>query len=379
MDLPSLIVVNLLILVVLVSLYLKNNHSNSHINQVLSSQKRRLSSMIFSLSDGIILLDENRQLQVANPAVYQLLALPDSGQSLENIMIRMGSSFNLKGGIEQSLSSKNLVRLPTSELGDKSLQVDIDPVRDEIGNLLGVVIIIHDLSFQKELQRMHDDFTAMMIHELRTPLTTLLYGTDMMIEGADKLSKTEMLSQLNIAKSTATHLLSLVNDLLDVAKIEAGKFQIVKAKDDIKRLIEEKVSTFKPLAAQKQLSLSFLADPHLPLVDFDQNRLGQVLDNLLANAIKYTNQGGIEILASVDGPTIKIEVKDSGDGIESTGLAKLFSKFEQLGRGKDGSNKGTGLGLVIAKGIVEAHGGKIWARSEGLGKGSTFGFSLPLS
>lgn len=132
------------------------------------------------------------------------------------------------------------------------------------------------------------------------------------------------------------------------------------------------------MATQKKLQLSLLVDPHLPSVLFDQNRLSQVLDNLISNSIKYTDQGTVTVTAALDGPTVKVEVKDTGDGIKAEDISKLFSKFEQLGKGKSGEKKGTGLGLVITKGIVEAHGGKIWVHSEGLGKGSTFGFSLPL-
>ena len=377
MELPLLVGINLVL--VMVGGYLLYHHSQhqAHINQVLLTQKRKLTSMIASLSDGVIMLDENKSLVVANPAVERLLRV--KAIYLEEVINILGSSCNLKDAIEQTFTAKLLVRLPQTELNGKSLQIDVDPVKDEVGNLLGIVIVIHDLTVASQLGRMHDDFTAMMIHELRTPLTTTLYSTTMMIEGFSGLQPTQVLSQLEIIKSTSVHLLSLVNDLLDVSKIEAGKFQIVKSSDNLQKLLNEKVATFMPLAAQKNLQLTLTVDPHLPPLSFDQNRISQVLDNLLSNSLKYTDQGTVEVRVFLEGPVIKVEVKDSGDGIRAEDLPKLFSKFEQLGKGKSGEKKGTGLGLVVAQGIITAHGGKIWAHSAGLGKGATCGFSLPLA
>jgi len=184
---------------------------------------------------------------------------------------------------------------------------------------------------------------------------------------------------IRIVQTTASHMLELVNELLDVAKIEAGKFQIVKKEDNLASLVSDTVAMIKPLADQKHLQIINSTDSNLPAVTFDRRRIGQVLNNLLSNAIKYTEVGQIELSAKADSGQVQVSVKDSGEGIPQEDLPKLFSKFEQLGKGKTGEKGGTGLGLVVTKGIIEAHGGKIWAESEGQGKGTMFSFTLPLS
>lgn len=243
-----------------------------------------------------------------------------------------------------------------------------------------------NIAREKALEKVHEDFTAMMIHELRTPLTTIIYSVDMMKTDLDKLPPEEAKKNLDIIKLTTDDMLSLVNQLLDVSKIEAGKFEVVKKDDDLGLLVEEKVAEFKPLADQKNLFLTTQIEPNLPRAAFDRNRLGEVVNNLLSNALKYTDHGGVSIRARVaesDSPLkpgigIVVSVVDTGDGIKPEDQQKLFSKFEQLGKGKTGEKKGTGLGLVVAKGIVEAHGGKVWVNSIGEGQGTTFSFSLPL-
>ncbi len=135
---------------------------------------------------------------------------------------------------------------------------------------------------------------------------------------------------------------------------------------------------FQPVAKQKNLQLLMQLDPTLKTFAFDEKRIGQVLENLISNALKYTDSGQVKITTAQQGQQIVVAVEDSGEGLTATDLLKLFSKFEQLGKGKTGEKIGSGLGLVVAKSIVEAHGGKIWASSEGVGQGSTFSFSLPI-
>jgi signal transduction histidine kinase len=233
------------------------------------------------------------------------------------------------------------------------------------------------MTSQKQLERLRDDFTAMMVHELRTPLTTISYGTDMLISDLPQLQPSEVNKNLETIKDTAAHMLSLVNQLLDVAKIESGKFEVFKKEENLTQLIGDEVAILKPIADQKQLQLIANLDPSISIVPFDRTRLRQALDNLIANAIKYTDRGHVEIQTKILDGQVMIAVTDSGDGIKPEDLPKLFSKFEQLGKGKTGEKMGTGLGLVVTKGIIEAHGGKIWATSPGVGKGSVFTFTLP--
>ncbi len=345
---------------------------------VVENEKRRLSAMVASLSDGVMMVDLNFNPIVINRILPPLLGLKGIS-SLYDVVAALGASANFEGALRYSLSAQQLVKLPEISIGEKAVQVDMEPVKDKFGYVLGAAIVFHDVTERKQLERLRDEFTAMMVHELRTPLTTINYSTDMMLTDLPKMTPEQTGDSIKIVKSTAAHMLELVNELLDVAKIEAGKFQIVKSQDNLASLISETVTMIKPLADQKHLQIINSTDPNLPGFSFDRRRIGQVLNNLLSNAIKYTEVGQIELSAKADSGQVQISVKDSGEGIPQEDLHKLFSKFEQLGKGKTGEKGGTGLGLVVTKGIIEAHGGKIWAESEGPGKGTVFSFMLPLS
>lgn len=349
----------------------------SKLSQVVENEKRKLAAMVSSFVDGVAMVDPNFNLLVANSALLKLLKF-DHPINLYDIVAGVGTNANLEDALKQALGSQTLIKLSEFSLNDRVIQIDVEPVKDRFGYLLGAALVFHDITARKQLESLREEFTAMMVHELRTPLTTIAYGTSMVLTDLSKLSPEEVSQNLKTISSTASQMLSLVNELLDVAKIEAGKFTVIKQEENLKSLIEDKINTFKPLADQKQLKLSSEIDPSLPAFSFDKVRLGQVMDNLLSNAVKYTSHGGVNIKVGQNNNQIAISVIDTGEGIASSDIPKLFSKFDQLGKGKTREITGTGLGLVIAKGIIEAHGGTIWASSEGLGKGTTFTFTIPI-
>ncbi len=360
--------------------FLRYRVKMAHLNSVLSGERGKLQSLISSLTDGVLLLDSNNRVLIFNPITSALLNINLVDTAEYSITIdQLFSSFpiisEIKNSIDKSRQSGQIVKLPAVDFNNKHLSLDIEPVRDHHSGWM--VIVIRDVTPQKQLERVHEEFTAMMIHELRTPLTTISYSTHMLLSDLNKMSTQDLESQVDLIQSTSQRLLSLVNDLLDVAKIEAGKIQLVKEVGDYQNLLEEKSAVFRPLVEQKHLQLLMEIDPNLKQFSFDANRIGQVLDNLLSNALKYTKQGQISLLVKLNPGEIVTSVVDTGDGILPADLTKLFSKFTQVGKGRSGEVKGTGLGLVVAKGIVEAHGGKIWVKSEGEGQGSTFAYSLP--
>jgi signal transduction histidine kinase len=178
-------------------------------------------------------------------------------------------------------------------------------------------------------------------------------------------------------QNNATTLVGLVSDFLDVSKLESGRIELVRTPIDVTDSLRIVVENFVPLARGKNIALSWQADP-LPEVQADSRRLDQILTNLVSNAIKFTGKdGSIHLYAQPDGGNgIVIRVQDTGLGIPADEIASLFQKYQQSTSGKTSSQKGTGLGLVICKMIVEAHGGEIWVESEE-GKGATFVFTLP--
>jgi signal transduction histidine kinase len=242
---------------------------------------------------------------------------------------------------------------------------------------------LHDVTSEKSLEKLRQEFTAMMVHELRAPLTAVRWSSESLLKSlanakaeTDPKKIQESISNIDLA---AYNMLELVNDLLDVAKIEAGKFDLNLQDYDIVQCIKEEIQTFEPQAEAKHLALNYIG-PDIQKAKFDKVRISQVMNNLLSNSIKYTDSGQVDVNIAIEPAKSRlvITIKDTGIGVSREDLSVLFSKFKQL-KGFDSSRKGTGLGLVVSKGIIEAHGGEIWAESAGENLGSTFSFSLPLS
>jgi signal transduction histidine kinase len=227
--------------------------------------------------------------------------------------------------------------------------------------------------------KLQADFTAMIAHDLRSPLTGIMGAAEMMDAGLLGSVNEEQKKWLGKIQATGRKLVDLVSDFLDLAKIEAGHIGLAKEDMDLEQLISSTLENYLPLAQEKGITLRH-STPTLPTLHADPRRLDQVLCNLLGNAIKFTNQGGaVEIGACLGGGAeVKVYVKDTGVGIPKDEIAGLFQKYQQATSGKAYGKKGTGLGLVISKMIVEAHGGTIWVESEE-GQGTAFFFTLPFA
>jgi signal transduction histidine kinase/DNA-binding response OmpR family regulator len=257
-----------------------------------------------------------------------------------------------------------------------------------IGNQVGAAVQKAQLYEETKCQaielemakQMQADFTAMIAHDLRSPMMNIMGAADMMMEGMLGSINEEQKRWLSVILESSRGMVDLVSDFLDISKIEASDVKINKEAVDFQVLIGRCLEHHLMLARKKGVSLSNQADPALVSIEGDARRLEQVLGNLISNAIKFTNQGGaIEIgAARQNGHEVNVWVKDNGVGIAPEDLGLLFEKYRQGANQDNASFKGTGLGLVICKMIVEAHGGKIWAESEA-GKGTTISFSLPSS
>ncbi|MGH7768478.1 MAG: hybrid sensor histidine kinase/response regulator, partial [Candidatus Binatia bacterium] len=230
----------------------------------------------------------------------------------------------------------------------------------------------------QELEKLKADFTAMIVHDLRAPLTAIMSSAAIVEDGLVGPVTSDQKTWLFKISASSRNLLNLINDFLDLSKIEAGRLELIKEEVDVERLIRASLDDYVILAREKKISLTGRTEPPLSRVNADPARLGQVFTNLISNAIKFTGEGGtIEVGAAQknEGETT-IWVKDSGAGIPAHEMGDLFEKYRQTQSGKTSKHKGTGLGLAICKMIVESHGGRIWAESQE-GKGATFFFSLP--
>jgi signal transduction histidine kinase len=237
---------------------------------------------------------------------------------------------------------------------------------------------IQDKSRQLEVASQHkSQFLANMSHELRTPLNAILGYTELMADGIYGELPEKTMGVLKRLESNGRHLLGLINDVLDLSKIEAGQLALELTEYSLEDIAQTVRSTLEPLAADKRLTFKVEVSPKLPAGHGDGRRLTQVLINLVGNAIKFTDAGEVVIKATATDGSFHLSVHDTGPGISAADQAKLFQEFQQADNAITRKKGGTGLGLAISKRIVEMHGGKIWVESQ-VGKGSTFSFTVPV-
>src|SRR6516165_3302835 len=238
---------------------------------------------------------------------------------------------------------------------------------------------IQEKSRQLEEASQHkSQFLANMSHELRTPLNAILGYTELMADGAYGEPSEKMLGILKRLEANGRHLLGLINDVLDLSKIEAGQLVLELSDYSVQDIAQTVRSTLEPLAADKKLAFKVEISPKLPPARGDGRRLTQVLINLVGNAIKFTDAGEVAIKAEANNGSFHVSVRDTGPGISAADQAKLFQEFQQADNAITRKKGGTGLGLAISKRIIEMHGGRIWVESQ-VGQGSTFTFTLPIN
>ena len=255
-----------------------------------------------------------------------------------------------------------------------------------IGNQLGIAVQkaqLHEETLRQALEleranKLQADFTAMIAHDLRSPLMNIMGVAEVMVAGMFGSVSREQTKWLGRIQSNSQSLVDLVSDFLDVSKLESGYIDLSRETLNLSGLIQKNLDSYRVLALDKKISIRGSVDPSLPVIHADPRRLDQVLSNLISNAIKFTREDGeVEVGAALmDAARVKVWVGDNGVGIAANEIGRLFEKYRQGGNVKHSSHRGTGLGLVICKMIVEAHGGQIWVESTE-GSGTTFFFSLP--
>ncbi len=230
----------------------------------------------------------------------------------------------------------------------------------------------------KRLEEIKSNFLSKMSHDLRTPLTSIKESVELLLRKVFGELQPNQEKFLNIAKQNTRRLTALVTEMLDSAKMEAKELKLELGKVNLHSLVEEVIFELNPQAGEKNIALSSMVGRHLPPIHADKGKVYRVLSNLIVNAVRYTDEGGTVIVSSEEGESeITVTVKDTGIGMTPEQLNKIFEKFYQIDDPNKKKIEGVGLGLYIAKEIVEAHGGRIWAESDGPGAGSRFCFTLP--
>ena len=350
-------------------------------------------AILESIADGVLVLDHNGRVLLVNPAAEELLGF--AGMALEGEhyrhMLGLGET-EVHRELSQALYSELHKRLEASEdaallaessvrleAGARVLAVTMAPLIVAPGGVPGLVAALRDISREAEVERLKNEFISTVSHELRTPMTSIKGYTDLLFLGMAGGLTDAQRNFLKIIKSNADRLTALVNDILDISRIETGRMRLTIGALDLGQIISQIVASFQEQYREKGLNLVWTEPQGLPDVRGDAARVAQVLSNLIANAWQYSPPGGtVSIsLRPVDG-FLQTEVSDTGIGIAPDDLGRIFDRFYRADHPVVQEAEGTGLGLSIVKMFVEMLGGEIWVRSEP-GKGATFGFTLPLT
>ena len=345
-----------------------------------TDEKHRIDNIIHNLAEGMVVVDDKGKVVLANTAAEALLGVKSGDMVGKPVKEIVGSEHLLTTTKDLTAEKDGVVEkdvefVSPDESTRKVLRASSAVVEDNNGNTIGMVTMLNDITKQRELEKMKSGFLANVTHELRTPLVAIEKSISLIREeNAGVLTETQG-QFLAIASRNIKRLSFLINDLLDLAKLEAGRMELKTEAVDMDKLIAENLESLGNWAKTKSIVLAREVQAGLPLVSADPTRLTQVLVNLLGNAIKFSPQNGqITVSAGQADGRILVTVADNGTGIPKEDLSRIFEKFYQTKLRSSSDISGTGIGLAIVKEIVELHGGKVWAESEG--NGAKFLFTL---
>jgi len=350
----------------------------------LSGERNRSSAILRSMVEGVAVIDAQEKIVFCNRAVSEVWNL-DSAAIEGRPVIEAVRHSDLLSLIRRALQGEEGLRseIVMGIVQQRSFSVTATPIIALEGALAGdlpsgAVLVLHDVSELRRLERIRHDFVANVSHEFKTPLTAIQGFAETLLSGAleDPGNNRRF---LEIIRDHATRLAALTDDLLKLARIEAGKLEVQFGPVQLMDVIDRCVETAQINATRKRITLEIDLPPHLALVHGDASLLRDVVQNLLDNAIRYTPEGGrVRITADASPREAIVSVDDTGIGIPLADQERIFERFYRVDPARSREAGGTGLGLSIAKHIVEAHGGRLWVESE-VGHGSKFSFSLSLA
>lgn len=339
---------------------------------------KTINLLFHSLDDTILLLDKNYKIKFINDKGRKLFKIKDNNYKKKYILnlINLPEIYNLIQEYEISKENNKVIEV-TYNNKRLFLNIAIYPNKGKNNKFKEILLIIKDITDLVESEEVRKKFIGTISHELKTPLTSIMMGIGLINnEGIGKLNEKQK-DIVNAIGEDVQNLNELVSNLLKVYEIQSNKNNFKIKSDDINRLIKEAFVSFKSQAKEKDISLELSLNWKLPYVMIDSEKIKWVLNNLISNAIRYTETGVVKISGSYDKEKVFISVTDTGRGIPKEYLNKVFERFVRV-EGFEIPEESTGLGLAIAKEIVEIHGGKIWCESK-VGVGSKFIFTIPIS
>jgi signal transduction histidine kinase len=352
----------------------------------LHQEQAKLRASIEGLSLGFVLLDKVGSAVIQNAAIRTIFGLESAVLSVSQLQERL-VDFDLSQQCRHVFATGRAVEAKGVGMGNKVLHIYLGPVTTaEHGrqHVMGTVVLIQDITEEQVLARSKDEFFSIASHELRTPLTAIRGNASMIMQFHEReLKDPDLHDMVYDIHESSTRLIDIVNDFLDVSRLEQGKTTFDFTEVALDEVMETVIYEMRAMLHEKHLALDYNRKTlgELPKVWADKNRLKQVVYNLVGNAAKFTDQGGITLAADQAGQMVKVTVTDTGRGISPEGQRLLFHKFQQAGESlltRD-TTRGTGLGLYISKMLIESMGGRIALESSVEGKGSVFSFTVPLA
>lgn len=347
----------------------------------LRVEKGRLEAILTSMAEAVVVTDRENRIILFNPAaqkIFDMLSSQVEGNHIEQIC-EAGGFCRLVEYLRELRKDvkETLPREEEMEVRGKKLKVNFSPLFDERRDFAGAVMSIRDVTAQEEVDRMKTEFISTVSHELKTPLTSIKGALQLIMQRGESLNDTER-ELLRICGRNTDRLIRLISDILDISKIESGRMEFSFKPQSMYEMVAYSVEELGAFSASRRISIHNTVSKDLPPVRADHDRIIQVINNLLANAVKFSPEGGkVTISAELEGSQIAVAVADRGKTIQPADRDKLFRKFEKISRADHLDRGGTGLGLAISREIVERHQGRIYYRP-GNGEGNAFVFSLPV-
>jgi signal transduction histidine kinase len=381
----------------------------------LTQEERKLTAIVDNLGEGLIVVEPTGRVLYVNPVAERLLNLGNTADYENFIAIDtstgtiswtktskstevakteartvdmkiLSSSQREMAQHQTVIVEANVNRNQSNGDSSRVLRIIASHFSDEHNNVAGTVYVFDDITNEHEIEQMKSEFVSLVSHELRTPLTSIIGFISLILDGKTGKINQKQHESLSRAHRQSKRLAALINDLLDVSRIEAGRIEMKQEQVQIDWIAKRRIEELRPQADEKVISLFLEAQSNLPRMIGDADRIGQIFVNLIGNAIKFTPGNGkvtVRISKSLQNGKVTdgfhVEVVDTGPGIPTEDREKVFDKFQQLGSVHTRKPYGgTGLGLSIAAGILEAHGGRLWVDTGDNGQGSNFQFFIPL-
>ena len=345
-----------------------------------AQDSERYATIFESANEGIVVLDSEGVVTEINPAACRLFDVQASdavGAPATDLGLLSQAEIRLLPNLHQQDNPQSVVR----QLGERVVSTIVSPLRADDGRRrrAGSVWLLRDVTETVRMDEARNEFISVVSHELRTPMTAIKGFTDLILDGDAGWVSDQQRELLTVVQANADRLVDLVNDMLDISRIESGRIQLDPTATDLAAAIQSAIASLRPMIDAKQHNILVEMDERVPPIYADEARLSQILTNLLANACKYTPAGGwITVRTELLDSHVAVSVSDTGIGIPADALPHVFTKFYRVAQRAVRETSGTGLGLAIARLLVERHGGRITAASRP-GVGTTVRFTLPVA